>query len=534
MTAAGIPLAALLGHPDWAAVAELGGPVRADVLVRGVVAVPDVHAAPGGAVGQLLAVVLSAPREDWHLDALLRRARAEGVAAVLLPGTAALQPPTRALAERIGLPVLGAPEPLAATMAATRLIHERDRVVAELVARTAATCSDAGQGTDELVADLARLWRRPVWLLDAAGRVVAGPEPGPESSPTPGATPGTTPGTSAGATLGATPGTTAGATPGAAPGATAGPEPGSGLLERALGGRGRGARLAAAVPPGVPAEVAAITAALGVAVEAVGQRLAEQRLAVERDARLRMALLAEIVQSGGELSSGTRRRAIDAGWQIEGWHVGIRVDVPGAVDPVAIRPEVLRAVTAANLRAVVVEQGSGWGVWSTFDHAPTPAELQRHASSARRVQWLLRSSLPTSMGVGRAHQGVPGLVRTLSEAGDAARLATGRATSGHFVHVDRMGLGQMLLAWTRTDTFLPAARSLLEPLDGQPGDLLVTLTAFLDAESSLTETAAVLGVHRNTVAARITRIRELLAVDLADPDERLALHLACRSVAQNL
>jgi DNA-binding PucR family transcriptional regulator len=243
-----------------------------------------------------------------------------------------------------------------------------------------------------------------------------------------------------------------------------------------------------------------------------------------------MALLAEIAQSSGELSSGTRRRAIDAGWQIEGWHVGIRIDVPGVVDPVAIRPEVLRAVSAAHLRAVVVEQGSGWGAWSTFDHAPSPAELQRHASATRRLQWLLRSSLPTSMGVGRAHHGVPGLVRTLSEAGDAARLATGRSTSGHYVHVDRMGLGQMLLAWTRTDTFLPAARSLLEPLDGQPGELLLTLTAFLDAESSLTETAAVLGVHRNTVAARITRIRELLAVDLADPDERLALHLACRSV----
>jgi PucR C-terminal helix-turn-helix domain/GGDEF-like domain len=500
MSTAGIAVAALLGHPDWSSVVVLAGPPESDNPVHGVLVVPDVLSEPRGAAGQLLAVVLSAPRADWHLDALLRRADAEGAAAVLLPGTEALQPASLALAERIGLPVLGAPDPLAATMAATRLIHEQDRVVADLVTRTAATCADAGQGTDALVADLGRLWRRPVWLLDAAGRVVAGPEPGPEQVPD------------------------------AEPGRGAEPGRRAELVERALGPRGRGARLAAAVPAGVPAEVAAITAALGVAVESVGQRLAEQRLAVERDARLRMALLAEIAQSSGELSSGTRRRAIDAGWQIDGWHVGIRIDVPGAVDPVAIRPEVLRAVTTAHLRAVVVEQGSGWGAWSTFDHAPSPAELQRHASAARRVQWLLRSSLPTSMGVGRAHNGVPGLVRTLSEAGDAARLATGRSTSGHYVHVDRMGLGQMLLAWTRTDTFLPAARSLLEPLDGQPGELLLTLTAFLDAESSLTETAAVLGVHRNTVAARITRIRELLAVDLADPDERLALHLACRSV----
>lgn len=128
------------------------------------------------------------------------------------------------------------------------------------------------------------------------------------------------------------------------------------------------------------------------------------------------------------------------------------------------------------------------------------------------------------------HRGAGGLARTLGEAGDAARLAAERTTSGRFVHVDRLGLGALLLAWTRTDTFLPAARSMLEPLQGRPGDLLTTLTAYLDAESSLTETAAVLGVHRNTVATRIERVRHVLGVDLADPDERLALHLACRSV----
>ncbi|MCW2611804.1 MAG: Regulator of polyketide synthase expression-like protein, partial [Cryptosporangiaceae bacterium] len=119
--------------------------------------------------------------------------------------------------------------------------------------------------------------------------------------------------------------------------------------------------------------------------------------------------------------------------------------------------------------------------------------------------------------------------RTLGEAGEAARLAASRVPSGRFLHVDRLGLGQMLLAWTRTDTFQPAARSLLAPLQGQPGDLLQILTTYLDAESSVTETAAVLGIHRNTVATRVRRIQELLDIDLADPDERLALHLACRT-----
>jgi hypothetical protein len=478
-------LCALLDHPDWAGVRVLAGePGQTEVVdVR---TVPDVRAEPADAARSLLVVAITADRDDWHLDALLRRAAAAGAVAVLLPGTDPLRRASSALAERIGLTVLGAPAPLESGMAATRLLRVPDQVVAELVGRTAVACAGAGGGVDALVAELARVWRRPVWLLDGTGRRVAGPEPGPGEAET---------------------------------------------VSRAVGGEGpQGSRLAVEVPPGIPVETAAVDAALAVAAESMAHRLAEQRLTVERDARLRTSLLVELLQTTGDPAPETRRRAVDAGWRLGGWHIGIRIDVPPGVDAVAVRPEVLRAFETAHLRAAVVEQGSGWGAWSTFEHEPGSDELHRHASAARRAQWLLRSSVRTAMGVGRVYRDLGGLARTLGEAGDAARLAATRTASGHFVHVDRLGLGRLLLAWTRTDTFLPAARSLLDPLGGRPGDLLRTLTAYLDAESSLTETAAVLGVHRNTVAARIARAQELLGVDLADPDERLALHLACRSV----
>ena len=495
MTAPGPPpvaLRALLAHPDWAGVSVLAGDTdAASASVRDVRTVPDLRADPAGPPGALLAVALTGDRKDWHLDVLLRRAGAADVAAVMLPGPQPLRTASRLLAHRVGLTVLGAGDPLAAALAATRLLRESEQIVAELVTRTAAACASVTGGVDELVAELARVWRRPVWLLDGRGEVAAGPEPGPPARPSTVVT----------------------------------------VLRRAVGPKWPlSGYLAAAVPTGIPAELAAVAAGLGVAAGAVGQRMAEKRLAVERDARLRMSLLAELVQTAAEPDAATRRRALDAGWQLEGWHVGIRIDVPGTVDPVTMRPEVLRAFHTAHLRAFVVEQGSGWGAWSTFPEEPPPEQLQRHATAVRRAQWLLRSSLPSAMGVGRVHRGAAGLARTLGEAGDAARLAAARSASGYFVHVDRLGLGQLLLGWTRTDTFLPAARSMLEPLRDQPGDLLTTLTAYLDAESSLTETAAVLGVHRNTVTARIARAQELLGMELTDPDERLALHLACRSV----
>jgi PucR C-terminal helix-turn-helix domain/GGDEF-like domain len=483
-----VELRALLQHPEWADVTVLARPDREPegARVQDVVTVADLRADIRSAPDALLAVVLSADREDWHLDALLRRAAAAGATAVLLPGDAPLRVASRLLAARVGLTVLGAPDPLAAALTATRLLRASDQVVAELVARTAAACAATGGDADDLVAELATTWQRPVWLLDSTGDVVAGREPGPPGEDS--------------------------------------------LLTRPIGSGRLSTVLAAAVPPGIPAERAAVWAALGVAAGAVEQRLAERRLAMERDARLRMSLLAELVHTVAEPDPGTRRRALDAGWQLDGWHVGIRVDIPGSVDPVTMRPEALRAFATAHLRALIVEQGHGWGAWTTFSEEPGAAELQQHATAARRAQGLLRSTLPSAMGVGRLHRNAAGLARTLGEAGDAARLAATRSASGYFVHVDRLGLSQLLLAWTRTDTFLPAARSMLEPLQGQQGDLVATLTAYLDAESSLTEAAAVLGVHRNTVAARVAKAQELLGAALSDPDERLALHLACRSV----
>jgi DNA-binding PucR family transcriptional regulator len=266
---------------------------------------------------------------------------------------------------------------------------------------------------------------------------------------------------------------------------------------------------------------------LTVVAPAVGQRLALRRLELERDARQRTSLLGELLH--GEPSEATRRRAVDLGWQLDGWHTGIRIGVDGQVDVAGRRTDVVEAFDAEGLQAVVVEQGDGWSAWITAAREPTSTEVQQQAAAIRRVQRHLVQTVDAYVGVGRVQPGPIGIATSLAEAGDAAGLARGRPETGRFLHVDRLGLAQLLLAWTRTDTFQPAARALLAPIQDQPGDLVGTLAAYLDTESSLAETAAVLGIHRNTVSARITKIQQLLGVDLANSDERLALHLACRT-----
>ena len=56
-----------------------------------------------------------------------------------------------------------------------------------------------------------------------------------------------------------------------------------------------------------------------------------------------------------------------------------------------------------------------------------------------------------------------------------------------------------------------------------------TLQVYLDCWGSLSRSGAVLHLHPNAVAHRIKRIRALLPADLDDPDQRLALQIACRA-----
>jgi purine catabolism regulator len=77
------------------------------------------------------------------------------------------------------------------------------------------------------------------------------------------------------------------------------------------------------------------------------------------------------------------------------------------------------------------------------------------------------------------------------------------------------------------------ARQLLEPLLGGRPDVrdehLATLRAVLD-QPGITEAAAALGVHRNTVAYRVRRIEGLTGWRLGDPEIRLPLAIALRLV----
>jgi hypothetical protein len=483
----------VLTLPSWAGtVRVLAGAAGLDRPLGTVKATLDTSHVP--AAGELVVVVRPVAGTDWQIDALLRRCADAGATAVLLSGT---EPPgaSRLLADRLAVPLLfTAAPPLDLLVDARLMLAAPDLDRADLVLATHRALGERLRPPEEIVSVLRRLLRSPVALLDDRGESLAGElaeagrirlaEPVPQRVELPG-----------GVLL---------AHPAAAVWVAvvlAGPE----------------AARADVVPP-----------ALAVAAGALHRWLLANRLELERDARSRTALLGDLLRLDTEPGADLRRRVADAGWRLGGWHVGLHIGVPAAVDTVARTQEVVRALRAEDVEAVVVEHGDGWTGWVTFEQEPTADRVRALASRLQAAHRALR--VGAHMGVGRPHQRPDGLAATVNEAGDAARLAATRPETGHFLHVDQLGMAQLLLEWTRTDTFEPAARALVAPLRDAPGDLVRTLASYLDAESSIAETATVLGVHRNTVAARVARIEQLLGVDLSRPDERLALHLAARAV----
>ncbi|MDJ1131334.1 PucR family transcriptional regulator [Streptomyces iconiensis] len=271
--------------------------------------------------------------------------------------------------------------------------------------------------------------------------------------------------------------------------------------------------------------------------------------------------------SGG--TGGTGGSTAPEGLLAEVAALGLPVRGPFVVyvlRPVGGRPEpgagaALRALWArTGMRVPLVAYGergehtgdtaTAWATWETVPdahragHGDTGYGDTGHGGSGhgdtgeeRAKDWgaerlgraldALGARLPGAGGVAGPVTGMAQLGQALAEADAAAGFAAASGP-GTVVRADRMGAARLLSAVPDEELRGPA-RVVLAPLlaADKDGSLLRTLAVVLDAGAAPTAAAGVLGVHRNTVAARLERIRSL-GFDPDDPRQRLALHLACR------
>ncbi|WP_225726494.1 MULTISPECIES: helix-turn-helix domain-containing protein [unclassified Nocardia] len=507
-----VSLAQLVAHPELAAARVVGGPVT-DTVVRRVNVRAGVDAA-GLGVGDLIVVTGLGDSTGWQVEAGIRRCALAGVAGLVLPGGPHGPLATSVLlAERLGLPLILLPEPARAHDVALRLaqlVSTPEVVRAEHILRFLRRIHGRADDLSSVIKAASEVLRAPVSALSPDGELVHG-----DHAPAQFRRDLTLPQV---------------------------------VVEDAItyvlhpvstGSAPLWTTAALSRPAQAMVEIA--QAVLATAEPWVLAWLATQRLDAERDARARTTLLADLLRLREDAGPVPRHRAAILGWRLDGWHTGIylRRLNESAHDNLADRDEMLRALDDNEISGPLVEQSDGWVAWHTAKDEPSPQTVNGLLTAVRRALLRLGSRIEIAAGIGRSHPGIGGLGRTVDEAREAALSIDPTTpdlvqdTGTRVAHIDTLGVGRLVRAWTRSRPARALANTLLAPLVDQEL-LLTTLDVYLEHESSVVATASALGLHRNTVADRITRTQRLLGVNLRDPDDRLAVELACRTLRPNV
>ncbi|MHA3701077.1 PucR family transcriptional regulator [Jatrophihabitans sp. YIM 134969] len=218
----------------------------------------------------------------------------------------------------------------------------------------------------------------------------------------------------------------------------------------------------------------------------------------------------------------------DLGWRVEGLNRAVWIAPLRPADEVP--EELTHLLRAAWQRGrpdwPLIPQGDGWTSWYSAKDADDVGPLRRSLAAFADTA----ASHRLVAGVGRGHEGVPGLMRSVTEARLAAHVAR-EAGAGAVQWFDEVGAAAAL-AWLPLGEIAEVAELCLTDLvTARDREALVgTVLAVLDCGGSLSQASARLGVHRNTVLARLVRARQLgLVYD--DPTQRLALHVLCHALA---
>ncbi|MEV8124739.1 helix-turn-helix domain-containing protein [Streptomyces sp. NPDC085944] len=129
-------------------------------------------------------------------------------------------------------------------------------------------------------------------------------------------------------------------------------------------------------------------------------------------------------------------------------------------------------------------------------------------------------------GVSAPRTGLADLGRAWAEASAAARAARAESRFGPVAQWTSIGAFRLLTSLPPRSADDPAVRALLSPAHRE---LARTAEVYLDCAGQAGRTAAELGVHRQTLYYRLSRVEQLTGLDLDDGEDRLLLHMALKA-----
>lgn len=264
----------------------------------------------------------------------------------------------------------------------------------------------------------------------------------------------------------------------------------------------------------------------------------EQQLAAAMRVTGRIgALLADEAQHGADLTRELRAvLAAERGWPQDmavaelRTALGARADGPHAVVCVAPWPSADPddAPSVRTLPGATALCTLPWGPTAQClallmrlrsTDTPTPA-----VSAATRL--LERAGGGAAGGISAGRLGLAELGAAWAEASAAARAALAEPRLGPVAEWARIGPYRLLTSLSPEAMHDVVVGPLLSPAHRE---LARTAEVYLDCAGQAGRTAAELGIHRQTLYYRLSRVEQLTGLDLDDGEDRLLLHMALKA-----
>ncbi|MFE7757041.1 PucR family transcriptional regulator [Streptomyces sp. NPDC057429] len=248
------------------------------------------------------------------------------------------------------------------------------------------------------------------------------------------------------------------------------------------------------------------------------------------------ALLSDEARAGSDLSREFGAvLAAGRGWQhdmaVAALSEALGPDAGGLHTVVCVTPwpeetPTVRTVPSTAALATVTGAGAGEPSLAALVRLRSPDALDPATTAADRLR--AAAGPAATAGIAVARRGLTELADSWHEARSAARAAAAESRFGPVAGWPAIGPYRLLASLPRHPGTAPddAVRTLLAPAHTE---LARTAEVFLDCAGQAGRAAAELGIHRQTLYYRLTRVQQLTGLDLSDGEDRLLLHMALKS-----
>jgi sugar diacid utilization regulator/putative methionine-R-sulfoxide reductase with GAF domain len=274
--------------------------------------------------------------------------------------------------------------------------------------------------------------------------------------------------------------------------------------------------------------------------------LSKERAAAEVERRLRGDLVEEVLAGGLEADEAERiaRQAERLGHRLpqRAWVVVLEPDDDKTEAALAPRGQqdrldgALSGLIRSRMPGALTLIRSASAVFLVPDDlAVDLAAVEKLGAQVLAAAAPVMKPGSASVGIGNIANGVSELARSHVEARQALRLTRRTGSRGRVASYRSLGAFRLLLEVQSPDSLRRFVDELLGPLlqyaQSRDTPLLETLEALAAARWVRRAAARNLGIHINSMTYRVERIQSLTALQLDDPETRVAISIALRARA---